>query len=356
MRNKVNIYQNELVNTIFNPRNGRKAGEVGIEIEVEGKNIPTQDDLTTWWTVKQDGSLRGESAEYVHSDPVTRAHVSASLHYLAQAFTDKGSTVDMSYRTSVHVHINQQTLTMKQLLIEMILYYMYEEVLTDFCGSDRVGNKFCLRARDAEDVISRIYNSYRNNDYGAMNEEHIKYAAMNINALRRFGSLEFRAMRGTIDPNLITTWVFLLLRLKDAATDTKLFPDPASVAGLFSQLGVEAFTAAIFQDHAEIISGSEGWQKKVFNGMRMAQELAYVSKWMTPEELAEHLTNSPEKKKKGGKSTPWGIVPNNGNIILDDIVRMDQNINPAGVRRVGNWGDIVEAPPLRVQPQFEEDR
>lgn len=98
----------------------RKAGLLGVEVEVEtlkGELPRIHDDLAAW-NVTHDGSLRGESAEYVFKEP-------------------------LGPRASVHVHVNVLEMTKQQLDNFLYSYLLLEDVLMSFCGEGREGNRFC---------------------------------------------------------------------------------------------------------------------------------------------------------------------------------------------------------------------
>ena len=58
------------------------AGEVGIEIEMEGKNI--HHGPIAGWNMHEDGSLRGDSIEFVLKKPQTRKNVNKKLEALSE--------------------------------------------------------------------------------------------------------------------------------------------------------------------------------------------------------------------------------------------------------------------------------
>ena len=333
------------VEAIFPPRR-KYSGEIGLEIEVEGRGLPQQEHLDEYWTVKRDGSLRGESAEYVLSQPVARRTLPDALNYLDRKMTELGTVPDMSYRTSVHVHVNQQGVRFRDLITEMVLYYIFEESLVGYCGPERVGNKFCLRARDAENIIQRLHDAVSQNNFGAIMDENIKYAAMNINALGRFNSLEFRAMRGTLDHTTILTWVRTLMCLKDAAISGR-FASPVDVISSLSAMGTKEFTQSIFGPMSDIVFADKDFHDHMYYGTRLVQELAYCVNW-------NHDPAQFESKSKKPKKNAQLIDPDEG---LQERIRQMQeeaNINrirfgaaPAAPIRPIEWGGAQ----WQVQPE-----
>ena len=112
-------------------------GEVGIEVEVEGQNLGFVERSNTW-NVVGDGSLRGESAEYILRQPVHRKDIHEALAELQELI--RHATIRTSDRAGVHVHINCQQLTFMQVINFASLYLIFEDILIKFCGEAREGN------------------------------------------------------------------------------------------------------------------------------------------------------------------------------------------------------------------------
>lgn len=248
--------------------------EIGIEIETEGRNLPR--DGITGWVIHTDGSLRGESAEYVFRQPEARGLVPTRLATLSGRIRELGSIVNDSYRTSVHVHLNARNMLLKQVYNQVLLYIIFEDVLAEIAGKDRIGNLFCLRAKDAEFFLEQLRAAMSSDNIGILNHDNLRYSAVNPRALFVHGSLEFRSFRGTTDIRLIQQWVDLLFAIKDAAVR---FANPISIVQDLSTLGPEGFAASIFT-RGQIASFERGWQDKVYAGVQLIQHCAYVHDWI----------------------------------------------------------------------------
>lgn len=219
----------------------RVNGEYGIEIEVEGRYLPHE--LTDKrWRAEQDGSLRGENMEYILAKPLKKADVRDALESLAGEL--KNSKLDFSFRTSVHVHMNVQNLTFNQYLALLYTYLLLEEPLVNFCGKSRKGNRFCLRLQDAEGILEMFDKLFRKGDeyLHAIHIDGVRYASVNIGATVQYGSLEFRAMRGTMDVDTLVTWVEMLDAVKRFAIN---LDDPYEVYEFFADVGAEEFPIAV---------------------------------------------------------------------------------------------------------------
>src|SRR5690606_38923194 len=113
---------------------------------------------------------------------------------------------------SVHVHLNCQNFLINRLASFSALYFVLEEVLTEWCGEYRVGNLFCLRTKDAPAIVENLIDFIKA-DGGISFSNGLHYSGFNISALRKFGSIEIRTMRGTDNKELIQEWINILERL-----------------------------------------------------------------------------------------------------------------------------------------------
>ena len=281
----------ELISKIF--RRDGAHGDVGIEIEVEGDNLPGQ---LEYWRCEHDGSLRGNSMEYVLARPLLLAEAKRALKELDKEYKKHGTVVHDSGRAGVHVHVNCQGMNIIQLYNFMVLYLMFEDVLVQWCGEDRVGNLFCLRSKDAEFLI---YALCRGLEKGKFRElfatDDLRYASMNVRALTNYGSLEFRAMRSTRDMEHIYKWAEALVGLRNAAMDVT---DPTELIYQVSAGGEEAFLDTFLPTMSEDLKKQEGWVEAIREGMRRAQEVAFAGDW-------EALAQGP-KRIVGGLEMPNG--------------------------------------------------
>lgn len=246
-------------------------GEVGIEIELEGHGLPAPR-AGSVWTAHEDGSLRGESREYVTRTAIKRENVKKVVSELNELLEKSGAKVDDSPRCGLHIHVNVQDLDMKQLCSFIVLYMCFEEVLVKWCGPTRLGNLFCLRVSDASGVIDVLTKFMRGNELRCLATDRIRYGSMNPSSITKHGSLEFRAMRGTTDEPTIISWVGMLLALKDYA----IKHSPDELISQFSLRGPQDFFNEVLGDFREQL------QPEIYDlveGMRNAQELAFCRKW-----------------------------------------------------------------------------
>lgn len=259
------------------------AGEVGIEIEVEGKGSIWFPSDSSIWAFKEDGSLRGNSGEYVLRSPCKREEVKVVLDALETELMRK-YTIIPSVRQGVHVHINMNDCTLRQVLAFACCYYILEDLLVEWCGTNRVGNPFCLRALDAEYIIDYLIKCLRRGkeDLMNLNTDTIRYAALNFKSLPKFGSMEFRAMETEKNFNRINTWVEMLLHIKDFSK--KYDGTPTNIIRDFSQSTPLGWAESALGSYVEQIiprnlefSELNTVSNRLTNGMRIAQDIAYFT-------------------------------------------------------------------------------
>lgn len=249
-------------------------GNYGVEIEVEGKSLPTR--FPDIWRVEEDGSLKAEEAhEYVMKKPANLAGVRAALDLMQQAFDECKSEVDESIRAGVHVHMNVQTWNMKELMTFVMIYYIIEDVLMEWCGPNREGNLFCLRTRDAEYVLFRLIKTLRSRDIKLMNDEIIRYSSLNFCSLFRYGSVEFRGMRSTGDLNTIFDWVNII---DDMAASSRKFSSPVDVLASMSGEGGLAFFESMLPNTHHLFDKTT-IEDRVREAARRVQIVAYSTDW-----------------------------------------------------------------------------
>jgi hypothetical protein len=246
-------------------------GDIGIEIEMEGRDLPP---ACAGWRHDRDGSIGVNGLEYVLSAPVDHPKVDANLVNLQQWFDREGAVLEPSDRCGVHVHVNVQQMTFKQVVNYASLYLIMEEPLVNWCGEDRLGNLFCLDAGSADGIVERLihaipYGTFRH----SFPRDGYRYASINFDAIGKYGSLEFRAMKTQAQfVRPISIWVDTLMRLKEQSLG---FKDVLSAVNDFSVFNPIPFARRILgnlYEHYEC----PGIQEMLLNGVRRVQDVAYA--------------------------------------------------------------------------------
>lgn len=195
--------------------------EIGLEIEMEGRlsELPFR---YRNWRGQEDGSLRGneyEAAEYLLRRPLPRKDAKEAIQQLYHTMNELDFTLNPSERCGIHVHFNIAEASCKDVFNFILLYYLFENILVNWCGSSRQGNNFCLRLSDSSFILKRLSQLYVNNSFNEIYNlfpREYRYAALNLNSITKFGSLEFRSLQTTSYFNIkLPLWLNILFKLKD---------------------------------------------------------------------------------------------------------------------------------------------
>lgn len=189
----------------YTPRDLNILMNYGVGIEVEAENA--HEFLSGGWQMATDNSLRNNGMEYKTRYGKRIGHLPTMLFELKK----QARNFDFSERTSVHVHLDCRMLTPEETRQIFILYLLFERSLFRYAGPDRMHNVFCVPYNDSNKC-------FNNNDFVDVIRASEKYTAINLHTLTTFGTIEFRNMRGSADPNFIFNWVMMLAHMKMFAT------------------------------------------------------------------------------------------------------------------------------------------
>lgn len=308
------------------------AGDFGVEIEVEGNNLPHVEG--GGWKCERDGSLRGESMEYIFAKPVAHDKVKGMIEYLSEAFKENGSKLDFSFRTSVHVHMNVQELTANQVLNVIYTYLLLEEPLVNYVGKERKGNRFCLRLQDAEGLLDSLNNMFLYGDEYLTNVPHdsARYASINVEAMQKYGSIEFRAMRGNCDAEFISNWTAALYNIRAFATE---MAEPFAVYQLYQELGAQKFFTKVLGKAGEVIKYPR-MQKDIERSFSLSLDLPFTYKQgivirEEREKMAKAMAEEEAKRPKRKVAPGVDFVPeqydtNENEIRIGDRIRITKKV------------------------------
>lgn len=188
-------------------------GYVGIEVEVE--NIVRDVPLQAYWQAKADGSLRNHGVEFV-SNPLAVKQIQLAVEHLYSAMYQDNNP-DFSPRTSVHVHVNCRDMTQDQVFNFVLLYAIFEKHFFAVAGTKRLNSIFCVPMyrcnilKNARDLIYGFSPNWK------------KYCALNLlplvpnNDTGCYGTIEFRHLYGTANPQELMSWINDILCLRQWA-------------------------------------------------------------------------------------------------------------------------------------------
>lgn len=273
-------------------------GELGIEIETETLR-PYDTPLLTYWNVVEDGSLRNFGREYVLKQPVL---YDKELDLALNDFHERTAHIKFikdSHSTSVHVHINFLNETFKTLGNFLTIYSLVENILIRYCGEDRRSNLFCLPIVDAELTYKNIVNIFQNIDkknYKGLflDSNSVKYAALNLGAFNRYGSIELRSFRGETRITEIRNWVDLLY---DILRYSRTSVTPKDIMLKWRENNTK-FLNEVFGDHVKLLFFcSKEWEDLIKTNVFYAGSIAYAIKgdWNKLDELEVNTKFTPKQ-------------------------------------------------------------
>lgn len=283
------------VQELFGFRN-KIDGQVGLELECEGRFFPKSqdyyaedygdtdysDEIPQEWLYTHDGSLRGlDNAEYILRNPLSFEQAYDAIDSLWEMFYKVDSGIEESNRTSLHVHLNARDWYLDRVCSFVSLYYIVEDILTHWCGEHRVGNLFCLRAKDAPGLVSRTRKFLQTENSSFYFTGGMHYSGLNLLALQKLGSIEVRAMRGPTTPEEAKFWVSVLERLYHLSGT---YDNPAEIIHGFSGQSRDDFLREILGPHTDRIVAECGMttverNKSLHEGVRLAQLLCLCRDW-----------------------------------------------------------------------------
>lgn len=245
--------------------------KVGVEVEVENLISPPN---IRGWRLERDGSLRNNGYEYVFHTPVGGQTAIDRLRDLEESLKTIKPQIQLNERGSVHVHVDVRDLTWEQAMQMFLLYLVVESYLFNLCGKGRDDNIYSLALYKGEDQIDKFKWIYQNGarDENLNEDTWTKYSAINLIALKTFGSIEFRGHEATIDSDRIVNWINHLLHLKEFVLDSN--KDVNQLPYILSNQGPIELLKLIFGDLApsEIDPKTE---KKLYKSVWLCEDIIY---------------------------------------------------------------------------------
>ena len=182
---------------------------------------------------KNDGSLRGDaSIEIVLATPMFGTDIRTVLDVHKSVIDRDMARIKGNGRTGFHVHLDVRDMEAPALVRFFYLYAIFERQLFDFVGKNRETSNFCVpwfRSQEPFSCIETLSDPapIPNNVQKKFREaEQLRYSALNVHALLKFGSVEFRHMENHAD-ELFTRqiqWIKAIMQLKRAAMEMTASP------------------------------------------------------------------------------------------------------------------------------------
>lgn len=194
-------------------------------VEVEYENVidpPCVRDIH--WSATPDGSLRNNGLEFI-TEPIPLHNAVTAFRHLNNVAKFAGW--EDTARTGIHVHADMRDLTFDRVKGVIAAYAAFEPLMFRLVDPTREENIYCVpwyRAPDQAGIVPFL-------GRGRMDTERtagmalVKYSALYLRPLWRFGTLEFRQAETWREPAPFRRWICAISRLVEWGKDET----PASV-------------------------------------------------------------------------------------------------------------------------------
>lgn len=204
---------------------------MGIEIELENCHEELPDGhgtsqvgsiaLEHGITAHRDGSLRNGGIELV-TRPIRGRRLVSQIDYMCDVAKTAGWEV--SNRAGLHVHMDMQDLTFSQYTNFIKAYMLVEPCVFASASAERQRSIYCkswYENSPAEELRETVGFLARNRLY----RWGTRYVGLNLNATSKYGTVEFRHKRTTLDATEILGWVNQIQALKVFARGPKIIDE-----------------------------------------------------------------------------------------------------------------------------------
>lgn len=285
----INDFQKFLNDSVINrvkARVAQKAGDLfGLELECEGESVDYNAEahvlyLGNGWLAHKDGSLRhthGQACEWVFASPANYTTSIQRVNKLFDYFEGRKAKLVCSNRTSFHVHYNMSDKNVYQVVNTFILFTILEDILDRYCGEDRNGNLFCLSSRHAEGQLGMITQAiFESHNFKEVDEGY-RYCSLNMASLNKFGTVEFRGMRGLDNKGDVLRWLSIINDLCTYACYT--MHNPVDIVEGISLKSPDGLLREIFSkdNYTALTRGLNPLElsNSVYEGIRLVQMMCY---------------------------------------------------------------------------------
>lgn len=325
---------------------------VGVEIEAEDRQHFNMTQLTDrYWRVEDDGSLRNGGLELVFREPYSGKDTAAALE-AAEKSLAKCSFTD---RCGLHVHVDCRKLKTSEVTSFVLTYLLFEAAIFPLCGEGRETSNFAVPVYTNKELQSALGEGVAPKSAQDMGRHGGRYSALNLESLGRYGSLEFRAMRGTASSSAILDWIKVLLSLKEFALTRPDFAD--LVRRSSDRLPEELFNEVFSNDLAEKIFQACGGQflQRLMIGARAVQYVLHGKKQSGVPELLLSRCKFERKARDPQDEGQW-TAQYNRHAPQPEPVAGEDDFPPFHTwiaREYGNVNAYVNAP-LETRQQIRE--
>lgn len=258
---------------------------IGLEFEFENvsaralESKKAVEKILPFYHLTKDDSLRNNGLEFVFREPMFGKDAVSAVHELCQWAQEQGYV--SSKRTGIHVHLDVRDVEPSQLVGMLLMYAIYEPAIYNWIGDARDENIFCLPWYQAEGgvievtrVIQAATTTTSETEKNLLKEETkrvSRYAGLNLNALHKYGSIEWRHLKTTADASRIIAWINICQMFK-AGVGSLPTSDGAILRSVLD-MGPRKFAYSVFGPTFKHIDYPSMEQDVMDLGVPTAQEL-----------------------------------------------------------------------------------
>lgn len=251
--------------------------KIGLEVELEEFPAPEDINQDIYWNKDYDDSLRGDhKTELVLAQPLNGLDLDNAIHSLENMIITSDYQPVLSSRTSTHVHMDATGLSLNALRKWILNYIIFERALFKYCGRVRERSPFCVPLYKAESVLPSLgamYDDCTNLPHrlGKYVGDETRYGAINLHALFKWGTLEFRMLPAKWKHSQIVEWLNILMSIRDYAINSDL--DMDYVYKFVYDNNPISYLEEVFGDYASLLM-YEGVEEDLIKGIRLARNYA----------------------------------------------------------------------------------
>lgn len=244
---------------------------LGFEVELEGGTGRWPE--VPGWVIKDDGSLRGERAEYIFDGPTGGAAAVNAIKAFHAAMAEYKP--EPTFRCSTHCHMDMRTADWNIYEKTVLAYMVFEDLFFDHCEDYRRNSNFCVPFMNND-----WFSAYFGRKVIAQDEAHkfhhvatwSKYSALNLQTTASFGSIEFRGSHALVDEDELLGLANRMLSLRLIAERYKDMSHLDMVATLSGINPQEVFVGnAIAADYVMDPGGREQGTAAALNAITQAE-------------------------------------------------------------------------------------
>ena len=205
---------------------------IGLEVEVdapenfeEGQRFSWPEQYAPYWRKERDGSLRNGN-EYVLAAPLNGNMLSNAICKLF----DGGTSIYRTTTGSTHIHVDmlEDDTSIASVQVLVLLMFMLEPAVFAACDP---GREWCGFTNKLSSAPDSLLGAVLNCDLSESPDKFIdaiaghtavgigRYYGLNLQALHKYGSVEFRYFPTATSADELASWVTLVQMFKKAAID-----------------------------------------------------------------------------------------------------------------------------------------